>query len=88
MGRISFLRKKNVILLFSFFTISFLTVAQTRSTAQKASITVSEISSLYDWNQKSNTGSGLTASILNGGKHTALNQNLKRHYYFLQLSFH
>ena len=58
MGRISFLRKKNVALLFSFFTISFLPVAQTRSTTQKASINVSEFPSSYDWNQKSNTGSG------------------------------
>ncbi len=83
MGMISFLRKKNVVLLFSFFTISSLPVAQTRSTTQKASITVSEISSLYDWNQKSNTGSGLAAFTLNIGKITAFNQNLERQYRFL-----
>lgn len=85
---ISFLREKNVVLLFSFFTISSLLIAQTKCTTQKASITVSEISSLYDWNQKSNTGSGVAVSILNEGKNTEFNQNLKRYYHFLQLSFH
>jgi hypothetical protein len=81
MGMISFLRKKNMV--FSFFTISSLPVAQTRSTTQKASITVSEISSLYDWNQKSNTGSALAAFTLSGRKNTAFNQNLERQYHFL-----
>ncbi|MBO9684221.1 MAG: hypothetical protein J7502_16405 [Flavisolibacter sp.] len=36
-----------------FFTISSWSSTQTRYTTKKAGITVSEISSLHDWNQKS-----------------------------------